>query len=91
MTEDAFLVSMSAVLQHMAIHFNFRLSSKTEWNYVQIGQEEQAVIFGISEFHEYIYGWGFTIIMDHKPMLRFFKKGLCNITGTECNVGHWFY
>ncbi len=31
-------------------------------------------MFGIKRFHKYIYGWKFTIVTDHKPLLSLFSE-----------------
>ena len=72
---------VGAVLSHIMkdgsakpIYFASRVLSKVERNYAHIEREGLAVIFGVSKFHKYIYSREFTIITDHKPLLRIFKE-----------------
>ena len=37
-------------------------------NYAQVEKETFVIIFGICKFHQYIYGWKFQLVTDHKPL-----------------------
>ncbi len=52
--------------------FASRTLNAAEKNYSQLDKEGLAVIFGVKKFHKYLYGWKFTIITDHKPLLSLF-------------------
>ena len=71
------------------IYFTSRALSKAERNYAQIEREGLAVIFGVSKFHKYIYGWEFTIIKDHKPLLGLFKENRAISPTGSPRVQHW--
>ena len=47
--------------------------SQPERNYSQLEKEVLALIFGIKQFHSYLYKCSFTLHTDHKPL-----QGLLN-------------
>lgn len=50
--------------------------SATERNYGQIDKEALSFIFGVTQFHKFLFGRSNIIfITDHKPLLGIFKKG----------------
>ena len=96
MTVDASPVGVGAVLLHIMkdemeklIYFASRALSKAERNYAQIEREGLAVIFGVSKFHKYIYGWEFTIITDHKSLLGLFKEDRAISPAGSARVQRW--
>lgn len=56
------------------IGFVSRTLTKAKQNYFQIEKEALSYIFGIKRFHSYFYGYRFTLITDHKPLLSLFKE-----------------
>ena len=72
---DASPYGVAAVLSHKfadgsdrPIAYASRTLSPAEKKYAQIEKEGLAVIFGVTRFHQFIYGREFTIVSDHKPL-----------------------
>lgn len=81
LTVDASPIGLGAVLsnvdqsgQELPVRFASRTLSKAESNYSQIEKESLAIIFGITKFHEYLFGNFFTIESDHKPLINLFGE-----------------
>ncbi|UYV83362.1 K02A2.6-like, partial [Cordylochernes scorpioides] len=72
---DASQIGVGAVLSHVIegqekpIMFASRTLSGAERNYSQIEREALAMIYGVTKFHQFIYGRRFTLITDHKPLV----------------------
>lgn len=67
---------IGAVLSHLLpngtevpIAYYSQTLSKMKRNYSQINREVLASIAGIKQFHNYVYGWFFYLVTDHKPLL----------------------
>ena len=61
----------------------------SERNYSQLEKEELSLIFGLQKFHQYLYGWKFTLVIDHQPLTTIFSdmKGnppLAADNGLDC-------
>ena len=70
-----------AVLSHLMldsserpIAYASRSLSAAEKNYSQLDKEGLSLIFGVTKFHQYLYGTQFTHVMDHRPLIGLFDE-----------------
>ncbi|XP_063903271.1 uncharacterized protein K02A2.6-like [Zophobas morio] len=50
--------------------------TETQQRYAQIEKELLAICFGLTKFHDYVYGKKVTVETDHQPLISIFKKPL---------------
>eukprot|EP00061_Rhincodon_typus_P007566 g29392.t1 len=60
-----------------------------EHKYAQIEEEGLAVIFGMKKFHQYLYGWEFVIVTDHKPVLEPLKEDKAVLPIASSRIQRW--
>ena len=73
---DARNYDKGAVISHIypsgeerPIAYASRTLNKSERNYPQIEKEALSIVFGVRKFHQYLYGWKFILVTDHKPLV----------------------
>ena len=76
---DSSAYGVGAVLSHIIdgvekpCHFVSRTLSETERRYSQTEKEALAIVYGMKQFHEYLWGQKFKVVTDHKPILGIFS------------------
>lgn len=54
--------------EHFIIAFASHTLRPSEKKYTQLEKEALSLIYGVSKFHNYIYGRHFTLVTDHRPL-----------------------
>ena len=82
---DASAYGIGVVISHVLpsgeekpVAFASQTLTQSERNYAQIEREVLALVFGVKRFHQYLYGWKFTLLTDHRPLTTILgaKKGI---------------
>ena len=78
---DASPYGVGAVLSHVVdgdkeqpIAYASRSLSRAEWKYSQLDKEALAIVFGVTRFHQFVYGRQFTLYSDHKPLIHILNE-----------------
>ena len=78
---DASPYGIGAVLSHVVdgnkekpIAYASRSLSTAERKYSQLDKEALAIVFGVTRFHQFVYGRQFTLYSDHKPLIHIFGE-----------------
>lgn len=48
--------------------------SVAERKYLQLNKEALAIVYGVKQFHQYVYGQTFTILSENKPLVYIFDE-----------------
>ena len=48
--------------------------STAERKYSQLDKAALAIVFGVTRFHQFVYGRQFTLYSDHKPLIYIFDE-----------------
>ena len=75
---DASLKGLGAALVQdgCPVAFASKTLTDTQSRYTNIEREMLAVIWGIKQYHQYLFGRSFKVITDHKPLEAICKKPL---------------
>ena len=78
---DASPYGVGAVLSHVVdgnkekpIAYASRSLSTAERKYSQLDKEALAIVYGVTRFHQFVYGRQFTLYSDHKPLIHIFGE-----------------
>ena len=67
------------------IAFSSRTLSKAKRNYSQLERETLTLIFGVKQFHKYLVGSSFTLVTDHRLLLKILgpKEGVSSLAAAR--------
>jgi hypothetical protein len=76
---DASLNGLGACLlqDNLPVSYASKALNDSQKNQAQITKELLAIWFGLSKFHDFVFGRKVTVETDHKPLLAIINKPLC--------------
>ena len=93
---DASPYGIGAVLAHQLdadsqkpICYASRTLSPAEKKYSQLDKEALAIVFGVTKFHQYLYGRCFTLLTDHKPLTSLFNPSRSVPQMASARIQQW--
>lgn len=92
---DASPYGVGAVLSHRVGHvdkpigFRSRTLTKAERNYSQLEREVLALVFGVTKFHDYLWGRPFTLVTDHKPLVGLLREDRQTPVMAAARIQRW--
>ena len=63
--------------------------SMAKINYSQLEHKGAACVFGVKQFHQYLFGHSFDLIMDHKPLLAILNQHKSNSVQALGRIHSW--
>lgn len=60
-----------------------RSMTSNERNMAQVEKELLSIVYGVTKFHNFVYGYDVDVITDHKPLIPIMNKPICKIGSTR--------